>query len=75
MFELAAHNVRPDEELAVRVRAEAGAALDAVFVDDAQGPKGLVGAVRVRGKGKGVEGVEPAVVGVTAEIPRSLLDA
>jgi hypothetical protein len=44
----------------VRVRAEAGAALDAVFVYDAQGPEVFVFGVVVAGEAEGVEGVEPA---------------
>lgn len=44
------------------VGSETCAFLDAVFVDDAQGAKGLEGGVEVGGEGEGVEGVEPAVV-------------
>lgn len=75
MLEFPAHDVRPDEEFAVRVRAEACAALDAVFVYHAQGAEGLVLWGVVGGEGEGVEGVEPAVVGVAAEVPGSFLDA
>jgi hypothetical protein len=60
VLELAVDDVRPDEELGVRVRAEAGAALDAVFVYDAQGAEVFVFGVVVGGEGEGVEGVEPA---------------
>lgn len=57
MLELAVDNVAPDEEFAVGVGAEAGAAFDAVFVDDSQGAEGLVFGVVVGGEGEGVEGV------------------
>jgi hypothetical protein len=60
VLELAVDDVRPDEELGVRVRAEAGAALDAVFVDYAQGAEVFVFGVVVAGEAEGVEGVEPA---------------
>ena len=59
VLELAVDDVRPDEELGVRVCAEAGAALDAVFVDYAQGPEVFVFGVVVAGEAEGVEGVEP----------------
>lgn len=71
MFELAGDDVRPDEELGVGVGAEARAALDAVFVDDAQGAEGCEARVVVGGEGEGVEGVEPVVVGVAAGVPRA----
>lgn len=60
VLELAVDDVGPDEELGVTVRAEASAALDAVFVDDAQRAKVLVLGVVVVGKGERVERVEPA---------------
>jgi hypothetical protein len=44
----------------VRVRAEAGAALDAVFVYYAERAEVFVFGVVVGGEGEGVEGVEPA---------------
>jgi hypothetical protein len=59
VLELAVDDVRPDEELGVRVRAEARAALDAVFVYHAQGAEVFVFGVVVAGEGEGVEGVEP----------------
>lgn len=76
MLEGARHDVAEDEELGVRVGAEAGGRLDAVLVDDAEGPEGLVQRVRrvVRGEAEGVEGVEPVVVGVAALGPRALGD-
>lgn len=74
MLELAGQDVAPDAEFCVRVLAEARAAGDAVFVDYAQGTEGFVGGVVVAGEGEGVEGVEPAVVGVASLIPRSLCD-
>lgn len=45
------------------VGAEARAALDAVFVYYAQGPKVFVLRVVIAGEGEGVEGVEPAFFG------------
>lgn len=74
MFEFAAHNVAPDEEFGVRVRAKACAALHAVFVYHAEGAEGFVRGVVVGGEGEGVEGVEPAVVGVAAVVPGALCD-
>lgn len=75
MFEFAVHDVGPDEEFAVGVRAESCASLDAVFVYDAKGAEGLVLGGVVGGEGEGVEGVEPAVVGVAAEVPGPPLNA
>ena len=60
VLELAVDDVGPNEELGVRVRAETRAALDAVFVYDAQGAEVFVFGVVVAGEGEGVEGVEPA---------------
>ena len=74
MFEFAADDVAPDEEFGVRVRAKARAAFYAVFVDHAEGTERFVGRVVVGGEGEGVEGVEPAVVGVAAVVPGSLCD-
>jgi hypothetical protein len=72
VLELAVDDVRPDEEFGVRVRAEAGAALDAVFVYYAQGPEVFVFGVVVAGEAEGVEGVEPAwrsvLVGLTIKL-------
>ena len=59
VLELAVHDVRPDQEFGVAVRAEARAALDAVFVDYAQGAEVFVLGVVVAGEAEGVEGVEP----------------
>ena len=56
MLERAVDDVAEDEELGVRVRAEAGGGLDAIFVDDAEGAEGLVQRVRrvVRREAEGV---------------------
>lgn len=74
MFELAGDDVAPDPELGVAVFAEACAAGDAVFVDHAQGAEGFVAWVVIAGEGEGVEGVEPAVVGVAAGVPGAFGD-
>jgi hypothetical protein len=52
--------------LAMAVSAEASAALDCVFVDDAQGAEAHEFGVVVVGEGEGEFGIEPAVVGVAA---------
>ena len=62
----AGEDVAEDFHVAVGVGAEAAAGGDVVFVDDAEGAKAHVGGVAVVGKGEGVLGVEPAVVGVAA---------
>lgn len=41
MLEFSVDDVAPDAELGVRVLAEACAALNTVFVDNAEGPVGL----------------------------------
>ena len=74
MFELAADYVAPDEEFGVRVCAEACAFFYAIFVYYAERAERFVAGVVVGGEGEGVEGVEPAVVGVAAGIPGSLDD-
>ncbi len=55
-----------DFHVAVRVSGEAGAGGDAVFVDDAERAEAHVGGVVVVAEAEGVEGAEPAVVGVAA---------
>ena len=67
-------DVRPDEEFSVGVRAEACGGRDAVLVDNAEGPEGCVALVVVRGEGKGMEGIEPVVVGVAAGRPGPLCE-
>lgn len=57
VFEGAVDNVAEDEELGVRVRAEARGGLDAVFVDDTERAPRLVARVVVRGEGEGMEAV------------------
>lgn len=47
LLKLSLDNVREDLELTVSVRSEAGRRLNAVFVDDAQGPEFLVFAIHV----------------------------
>ena len=70
----AVDDVAEDEELGVAVGAEAGAGLDAVFVDDAQRAPALVARVVVRREGEGVVRVQPVVVRVAAVRPWSLGD-
>ena len=53
---------------------ESSSSLDSVFIDDAERTPTLVSRVVVRGKGKCVVCVEPAVVGVAALRPGSLCD-
>jgi hypothetical protein len=48
------------------VRAETGAGVDAVFVDDAEGAEVHVIIVAVVGEREAVVGIEPPVVGVAA---------
>jgi hypothetical protein len=55
-----------DFHVAVRVGGEAGAGGDAVFVDDAERAEAHVGGVVVVAEAEGMEGAEPAVVGVAA---------
>lgn len=69
MLERAVDNVAEDEELGVRVRAEARGGENAVFIYDAQGAEGLVAGRVVGGEAEGVETVEPAVVCAAAGGP------
>ena len=55
-----------DFHVAVRVGGEACAGGDAVFVDDAERAEAHVGGVVVVAEAEGMEGAEPAVVGVAA---------
>src|SRR5260221_5289431 len=64
--ERALQHVADDFHVAVAVRAEAGAGLDAVLVDDAQRAEPHVRGIVVAGERKRVPGVEPAVLGVAA---------
>ena len=74
VLERAVDDVAEDQELGVRVCAEACAGLHAVFVNDAQGAPGLVARVVVRCEGECVVCVEPVVVGVAAMRPGPLCD-
>ena len=58
----------------IRMLTESSSSLDSVFIDDAERTPTLVSRVVVRGKGKCVVCVEPAVVGVAALRPGSLCD-
>ncbi len=64
--QLAAEHVADDLHVAVAVRAEAGAAGDAVLVDDAQGAQAHPARVVIVREREAVEALEPAVVGVAA---------
>jgi hypothetical protein len=66
MAQLAVDDVGEDLHVAVRVHAKAATGADAVFVDDPEVAKAHVARVVVIGEGKGVMGVEPAVVGMAA---------
>ena len=74
VFERPGDDVRPDEEFGVGVRAEACGGRDAVLIDNAERPKGCVAWIVVRGEGKGVERIEPVVVGMAAGRPGSLCE-
>ena len=62
--ELARQHVADDFHVAVAVGTEAGARGNAVFIDDAQIAPAHVLGVKVAGKRKTVERLEPAVVGI-----------
>src|SRR5262249_26264727 len=64
MGELTRQHVADDLHIPVSVRAKSGACLYAVFVDHAQGSEFDVFRIEIVGKRKGVEGLEPAVVGI-----------
>lgn len=62
--ELAAEDVAEDLGVAVGVRGEAGLGGHAVFVEDAEGAEGHSCGVVEVGEGKGVIGIEPAMIGM-----------
>ena len=64
--ESALKDVRDDLHIAVAVRAEAFARLDAILVDDAQRPEPHEAGIVVIGKRKRVAAIEPAVLRTTA---------
>jgi len=66
VLERALEHVRDDLHVAVRVRAEALAGLDAVLVDHPQRPETHVGGIVVVGERERVEREQPAVVGTAA---------
>jgi hypothetical protein len=66
VFQGAAEDVGEDLHVLVAVRAEALAALHAVFVDDAQRAEAHVPRVAVFGEGKGVARTQPTVFGTAA---------
>ena len=68
--ELAGQHIADDFHVAVAVRAKAGAGCNAVFVDDTQIAPAHVLGVKVAGKRKTVERLEPAMVGI-ATVARS----
>ncbi|MNO00548.1 hypothetical protein D3C81_2204630 [compost metagenome] len=61
----AVQHIGDDLHVTVAVRAETAAGGDAVVVDHAQRAKAHVSGIVVVGEGKGVKGIEPAMVGVT----------
>ena len=62
----AAEDVGENFHVLMAVRAESLSRADAVFVDDAQGAEAHVPGIVIGREGKGMGGVQPAVIGVAA---------
>jgi hypothetical protein len=71
MLERALEDVRHDFHVAMRMGAEALAGLDAVLVDDAEGPEPHLTWVVVVAERECVAGIEPPMVGPAAFVGRS----
>lgn len=76
VLQFAVDDVREDFVLAVRVSVEAGGRLHAIFVENAKATE-AIGELRVlvRGERPRVEGLQPAVIGVTTGAGRTTSDA